>query len=105
MSLSAGEVGGLLMNAWGLPEALVNDVRAIDRVLVTPHRANDTVANRPASRVSYLCARLGERLATGQMQLARGLQPLPGRRRRHLLPQRTPAQPHAAPAACRAGLR
>jgi HD-like signal output (HDOD) protein len=66
MSLSAGEVGGLLMQAWGLPEALVNNVRAIDRVLVTRPSQSPT-AESPRLALCYLCARLGERLATGQI--------------------------------------
>ncbi len=66
MGLSAGEVGSLLMHAWGLPEALVNSVRAIDRVLVTPPSAEPT-AGSPRLALCYLCARLGERLATGQI--------------------------------------
>ena len=61
-----GEVGGLLMQAWGLPEALVNNVRAIDRVLVTPPSQSPT-AESPRLALCYLCARLGERLATGQI--------------------------------------
>ena len=66
MSLSAGEVGGLLMHAWGLPEALVSNVRAIDRVLVTRPSQSPT-AESPRLALCYLCARLGERLATGQI--------------------------------------
>ncbi|WP_247597061.1 HDOD domain-containing protein [Hydrogenophaga sp. PAMC20947] len=74
MSLSAGEVGSLLMQAWGLPEALVNHVRAIDRVLVTPPSAEPT-AESPRLALCYLCARLGERLATGQMTTLQGYDP------------------------------
>ncbi|AOW12712.1 hypothetical protein LPB72_16990 [Hydrogenophaga crassostreae] len=74
MELSAGEVGGLLMNAWGLPEALVSGVRAIDRVLVTPMTANDSMENS-RNAVSYLCARLGERLAQGQLKSLEGYNP------------------------------
>jgi HD-like signal output (HDOD) protein len=75
MNLSAGEVGGLLMDAWGLPEALINGVRAIDRVLVTPATGSDaTESSRNA--VSYLCARLGERLSQGQLKSLEGYNPL-----------------------------
>ena len=74
MSLSAGEIGGLLMSSWGLPEPLVNGVRAIDRVLVTPTAPNDTVESA-RNAVSYLCARLGERLAQGQLQSLEGYNP------------------------------
>ncbi len=74
MTLSAGEVGGLLMGAWGLPEALVSQVRAIDRVLVTPPSADPT-AESPRLALCYLCARLGERLATGQITTLQGYDP------------------------------
>ena len=74
MGLSAGEVGSLLMHAWGLPEALVNNVRAIDRVLVTAPSAAPT-AESPRLALSYLCARLGERLATGQITTLQGYDP------------------------------
>lgn len=60
----AAEIGALLMRAWGLPEVLVEDVRAIDRMLVRsaaefePHRGRRLAAG-------YLSVRLGERLARG----------------------------------------
>lgn len=62
LGLGAGEVGGLLLQAWGLPATIVDEVCQIDRMLVTP------VGALPAQRgqrlaVAYLCARLGERLA------------------------------------------
>jgi HD-like signal output (HDOD) protein len=74
MDLSAGEIGGLLMHSWGLPETLINGVREIDRVVVTPIKA------RPAeeaarSALSYFCARLGERLAQGQLKSLQGYDP------------------------------
>ena len=74
MKLSAGEVGGLLMGSWGLPEELVNGVQAIDRVLVTPISKNDTVETS-RNAVSYFCARLGERLALGQLKTLEGYDP------------------------------
>lgn len=74
MGLSAGEVGGLLMSSWGLPEPLVDGVRAIDRVLVTPASDSDTVQSS-RNALSYLCARLGERLAQGQLKSLEGYDP------------------------------
>jgi HD-like signal output (HDOD) protein len=62
LGLSASEVGRLLMAHWGLPEAVAGDAADIDGVLVTPYQEMEPVR---ASRLglSYLCARLGERLA------------------------------------------
>ncbi|MEZ5704660.1 MAG: HDOD domain-containing protein [Burkholderiaceae bacterium] len=75
MRLSAGEIGGLLMNTWGLPEALVEGVRSIDRLLITPPTASDTVETARQA-LSYLCARLGERLSQGQLKSLEGYDPL-----------------------------
>lgn len=60
----AAEIGALLMHAWNLPEALVEEVRAIDRVLVTPARRVDPQHDLRLA-VSYLSVRLGERVARG----------------------------------------
>lgn len=63
---NAVEVGALMMQNWELPPSLVEDVRGIGRVLVTP------VNRAPAPRAGlmalcYLCSRWGEALAGGQM--------------------------------------
>jgi HD-like signal output (HDOD) protein len=62
LGLGAAEIGGLLLQAWALPPAIVDEVRDIDRMLVTPVGA---IAPQRAQRLAlaYLCARLGERLA------------------------------------------
>jgi HD-like signal output (HDOD) protein len=60
----AAEIGALLMRAWDLPEVLVEEVRAIDRMLVTPAGQIDP-QRRLRLAVGYLSARLGERLARG----------------------------------------
>lgn len=62
LGLGAGEIGGLLLQEWGLPTAIVDEVRSIDRLLVTPP---GTLPPQRGQRlaVAYLCARLGERLA------------------------------------------
>ena len=62
LGLGAAEIGGLLMQEWNLPASLVDEVREIDRVLVTPP---DTMESNRSMRLAlcYLCARLGERLA------------------------------------------
>ena len=75
MDLSASEIGALLMHAWGLPEPLVNGVREMDRILITPPTDHPTVdASRKA--LGYLCARLGERLALGQLASMEDYDPL-----------------------------
>ena len=66
LGLGAAEVGALLMQSWGLPGSIVDNVRDIDSLLVRPA---DTQDPRRGSRLAlcYLCARLGERLAQGQL--------------------------------------
>jgi HD-like signal output (HDOD) protein len=61
LGLSAAEIGGLLMNEWDLPTSLVDDVRRVDPGLVEPAPALDLA-------LCYLCARLGEQLASGELQ-------------------------------------
>lgn len=60
----AAEIGALLMRAWALPEILIDEVRAIDRMLVTPASQVDP-QHYLRLAVGYLSARLGERLARG----------------------------------------
>lgn len=64
LGLGPSEIGALLLQEWGLPAAIVDDVRAIDRLLVT------AAGDRPAASshrlaVAHLCARLGEHMAAG----------------------------------------
>lgn len=66
MGLSAGEIGGLLLQSWALPDALITEVGDIGRLLVTPASAIPSV-RLPGLALSYLCSRLGERLALGQL--------------------------------------
>ena len=66
LGLGAGEIGGLLMQHWGLPASIVEDVRSIDSVLVTPAHLLDP-RRAPRLLLCYLCARLGERLARGNL--------------------------------------
>ena len=61
----AAEIGALLMRAWELPEVLVQQVRAIDRMLVMP-AAQLEPEHRLRLTVGYLSARLGERMARGE---------------------------------------
>ena len=66
IGLNAVEIGHLLMQEWALPTSIVDEVVAIDRVLLTPvDQQPAALATRRA--VSYLCARLGEHLAFGKV--------------------------------------
>lgn len=64
LGLGPSEIGALLLQEWGLPAAIADDVRAIDRLLVT---AAGDLPTQDSSRlaVAHLCARLGEHLAAG----------------------------------------
>ncbi|MDD2609209.1 MAG: HDOD domain-containing protein [Giesbergeria sp.] len=66
IGLAAGEVASLVLHQWELPAALVQDVSAISRVLVTPASAADA-QHAPLLALGYLCVGLGERLALGQL--------------------------------------
>lgn len=64
--LNSAEIGSLLLREWGLPAGIIEDVRAIDHILLTPMQA---MAPQSSVRRSlrYLCARIGERLALGTL--------------------------------------
>jgi HD-like signal output (HDOD) protein len=66
LGLGAPELGGLLMQEWALPAGLIAEVVAIDRVLVTPPQGLEE-ARAASLAVCYLSARLGERLARGEV--------------------------------------
>jgi HD-like signal output (HDOD) protein len=67
LGLCAAEIGSLLMQSWELPQSIIDQVRDIDLVLVTP---SDTVQVQRATRMAfcYVCARLGEKLALGEVK-------------------------------------
>lgn len=66
VGINAVETGALMMRHWGLPASLVDDVAGIGRVLVTP--ATKAAPGRaPLMALGYLCARLGECLASGTL--------------------------------------
>lgn len=75
LGLNACEIGHLLMQRWGLPDALVADVRDGGRLLVTPPERIEP-ERLPRLAQAYLCARLGERLALGQMRSLEGYRPV-----------------------------
>ncbi len=66
LGLASGELGALLMQAWGLPASIVAEVRDIDRVLHTPAHLLDP-RHAPRLALCYLAARLGERLVQRQL--------------------------------------
>lgn len=61
LGLCAAELGSLLMQQWELHPSIVARVRAVDQVLL---EATDS----RATALCYLCARLGERLAHGEVR-------------------------------------
>lgn len=67
MGLCAAEIGSLLMQKWELPSSIIERVRDIDLVLVTPF---DKSLGPRATRMAfcYFCARMGERLANGTVK-------------------------------------
>lgn len=74
LGLSASEIGAVLMQSWELPDALVADVADSGRLLVTGPQGHDP-ARLPRLALAYLCARLGERLALGQLASLEGYYP------------------------------
>ncbi len=61
LGLSASEIGGLLMRDWDLPAALIDEVRRVDPTLTEADPELDL-------GLCYLCARLGEQLASGELK-------------------------------------
>lgn len=75
LGLTPAEIGGLLLREWSLPAAIVDDVCAIDRLLVTPAEAIVSQHSQSLA-LAYLCARLGERLtATDEPATLAGFDP------------------------------
>ncbi|HMN93980.1 MAG TPA: HDOD domain-containing protein [Hydrogenophaga sp.] len=67
LGLNASELGQLLMQNWSLPAALIADVGASGRVLVTPAGQVDTT-RVPTLGLAYLCAHLGEHPADARTE-------------------------------------
>lgn len=74
LGLNACEIGCLLMKSWELPEDLVNEIGNMGRQLVTPFMTTDP-QRAPRFALGYLCSRLGERLALGQLDSLEGYEP------------------------------
>ncbi len=66
LGLSAGEMGYLLMQEWGLPETMVVETRGIGRILFTAAPAPDP-AHAARMALSSLSAGLAERIARRQL--------------------------------------
>ena len=62
LGLSAAEIGALLLQEWQIPAELVQEVRDIDRTVLTPASELDEVRGVRLA-LCYLCIRLGERIA------------------------------------------
>lgn len=65
LGLCAGELGCLMLKQWDMPDAIIEDVRAIDRILTTPPKQLDTHRGLRLA-LSYYSARVAEKLATGE---------------------------------------
>lgn len=66
VGLGACEVGCLMMQAWQLPDALINETGAIDALLTAqPHALNPRAEARLA--VAYLSARVAEQMMFGSL--------------------------------------
>jgi len=66
LGLRASVLGSLLLHHWGLPASIVDEVAAVDAMLVTPAGPRGHASMAPRA-LCYLCIRLGERLATGAL--------------------------------------
>ena len=75
LGLSSGEIGGLLLASWQLPQALIDDVCGASRLLGRPAEEADPAA-APRLALSYLCAHLAERLSSGALPSLAGHDPL-----------------------------
>jgi hypothetical protein len=72
LGLCAGEIGGLLMQVWEVPSGLIQDVRDIYKIMVTPCKA--PVDSRSARlALCYLCIRMGMMIARGELVDSRSL--------------------------------
>ena len=75
LGLGASALGSLLLHLWGLPATIVDEVAAVDAILVTPAGPKGLSPMAPRA-LCYLCARLGEQLATGALSSLAGYDPM-----------------------------
>lgn len=82
MGTNAGVIGALMMEEWDLPQTIRDDVRDINLILVAP-------CNAPPSRrqarlaLSFICARIGERISLGRVQNPEQIKLLGSRQAEH----------------------
>lgn len=62
-------LGSVLMQEWGLPDALVHEIEAAGRIVVTPVNPRETLHGAERALV-YACARIGEAIASGRVAQA-----------------------------------
>lgn len=67
LGANATIVGSLLMDEWGLPKSVSDDVRDINRVLTTPAESAGS-SHGPRLALSYACARIAEGIALGRIR-------------------------------------
>jgi HD-like signal output (HDOD) protein len=67
LGLCAGELGCMLMAQWDMPAAIIEGVRAVDRILTTPPKQLDTQRGLRLA-LAYFSARVGEKLASGEWE-------------------------------------
>lgn len=73
LGLSAAAFAGLLLKEWGVHDSLVSGVTRMERVVVTPLSAVDA-RNGGRAALCYVCARIGERLASGRLSSLKELE-------------------------------
>jgi len=67
LGIDSGVVGSLLMEEWKLPPGIVGDVRDVVRILVSPPE-QFTPERGARLALCYACARIGERIAFGELR-------------------------------------
>jgi HD-like signal output (HDOD) protein len=66
LGLASGEIGGLLMQDWALPNRIINIVKEIDVTMVTPVSRTST-SRRTRHALCYLCSQIAEGLVSGEI--------------------------------------
>jgi HD-like signal output (HDOD) protein len=67
LGLCAAEIGSLLMQKWELPQSIIDRVRDIDQVLLSP--CDPALGQRSTNMAfCYFCARMGEKLSYGSVK-------------------------------------
>ncbi|MBK7729433.1 MAG: HDOD domain-containing protein [Gammaproteobacteria bacterium] len=72
LGLNSMIVGGVLMRLWGLPQSIIDDVNATQRILVTPVQEIQR-SDRARLALCYLSSRVGQRIALGAIHEARDI--------------------------------